>query len=80
MTTAKKPCEDAQAVPAVGIPLDRRVRRQVVHKQVYRRGPFGGTLNTTICGRTRAGRDINNDGDGEAVTCLMCLRRMTPNG
>lgn len=49
-------------------------RYSVLHKQIYRSGPFGGLINTTICGRVRNdSADYNvavNDG---SVTCKFCL-------
>lgn len=67
---------------AEGRPFERRVRRPVAHKQVYRSGPFGGTLNRTLCGRVAAGNDMNVAEAGAEVTCALCLRlirQKTPN-
>ena len=49
-----------------------KVQRAVVHGQIYRSGPFGGTVNTTLCGRMRSLTDGMNVGD--EVTCKFCLR------
>lgn len=49
----------------------------VVHKSVQRPGVFGGTLNTTLCGRmNRACPDGMNSGEGDEVTCRFCLREI----
>lgn len=45
----------------------------VVHKVVTRPGPFGGTLRTSLCGRLRAGNEMNV-GEGVEVTCKFCLK------
>lgn len=45
------------------------------HQQIYKPGPFGGTLNTTICGRMNSAcKDGMNVGG--KVTCKLCLKRM----
>lgn len=50
--------------------------KYVVHKQVYRRGPFGGVVNRTVCGKQANGDDMNaTDGQPE-VTCKLCLRML----
>lgn len=47
----------------------------VTHKQIYRPSPFGGIVNTTLCGRvSHADDDGMNVGD--QVTCKLCLRRI----
>ena len=46
----------------------------VTHKQIYRPGPFGGTINTTLCGRLHAGNDMNVDPEDSNVTCKFCLK------
>lgn len=46
----------------------------VIHRQVYRRGPFGGTMNTTLCGRLQVGGDGVNVGG--TVTCKLCIGRI----
>ena len=46
-------------------------KREVAHKQLYRPGVFGGTVNTTLCGRVRQDEDMNV---GKRVTCKLCLR------
>ena len=46
----------------------------VMHKQVYRPGVFGGTLNTTLCGRLRSGKEMNVESQDGRVTCKFCLR------
>jgi hypothetical protein len=48
------------------------MKRSVIHKQILRPGPFGGTVNTTLCGRVATGSDGMNIG-GE-VTCKFCLK------
>ena len=44
----------------------------VTHKQIYKAGLHGGTVNTTLCGRVS---DALPDGMnvGENVTCKLCL-------
>jgi hypothetical protein len=49
-------------------------RRVVLHKSIVRKGPFGGTLTTTLCGRMQTGSDGMNIGEG--VTCKFCLRKL----
>ncbi len=46
-------------------------KREVAHKQLYRPGVLGGTVNTTLCGRVQQGEDMNV---GKRVTCKLCLR------
>lgn len=46
----------------------------VMHKQIYRNGPFGGTMNTTLCGRLRSGQEMNVESQESRVTCKFCLR------
>ena len=48
----------------------------VTHLQIYRRGPFGGEVNTTICGRVRNGSDYNNTQNEAEVTCKFCISTM----
>lgn len=51
----------------------------VKHKQIYRHGPFGGTLNRTLCGRVSNasddGMNIAENGD-DGVTCKLCRKLM----
>lgn len=49
-------------------------KSKVVHKQVYRKGPFGGTLNTTVCGRLHSGNEHNCSDVDREVTCKVCLK------
>lgn len=49
----------------------------VIHKQTYRKGPFGGVLNTTLCGRLRAGDEHNCTEKDEEVTCKFCLSKLS---
>jgi hypothetical protein len=54
-------------------------RLAVVHKFITRRGPFGGTVATTICGRLRESvgdNGWNSTGADDLVTCKFCLKRM----
>jgi len=52
-------------------------KRKVLHKQIYRKGPWGGEINTTICGRVRNGQGDYNIADTDAgVTCHFCLIEM----
>ena len=49
----------------------------VLHKQIYKRTPFGsGVLNTTLCGRVRFANEMNTAENDEAVTCKLCRRKM----
>lgn len=48
--------------------------KPVMHKQVYRRGPFGGVMNTTLCGRLHSGEEMNVESQDNRVTCKFCLR------
>lgn len=48
----------------------------VTHKQIYRKNGFGGTTNTTLCGRLAAGDDMNVADFDRQVSCKLCLRRM----
>jgi hypothetical protein len=67
------PLEVACDVPAL-MAQPSAAKRTVKHQQVYRQGAFGGTLNTTLCGRMRVGTDgMNVDGP---VTCKLCLRKL----
>ena len=50
--------------------------KPVIHEQVYRPGPFGGVMNTTLCGRLASGEDMNVADGAEKVTCKLCLRRI----
>ena len=53
------------------------MNKPVTHLHVYRKNAFGGTTNTTICGRfSCAADDLNNTDKDEEVTCKLCLRRM----
>lgn len=52
-------------------------RSKVLHKQVYRAGAFGSTLNTTLCGRLHKGQDYNVADSDQQVTCKFCLQRLT---
>ena len=47
--------------------------RVVIHKQVYRKGPFGGTVNTTLCGRVSQADPDGMNVEGE-ITCKFCLK------
>ena len=49
------------------------MKRMVNHKQIYRNGPFGGTINTTLCGRVdnRLPDGMNVD---TQVTCKFCIK------
>jgi hypothetical protein len=53
---------------------------KVIHKQIYKRGMFGGVSNTTLCGRVRNGGDYNVAEPGEQVTCLFCLKLIAAKG
>lgn len=59
-------------------PSESPKKRIVIHESVQRPGPFGGTLNTTLCGRMRIGSDGMNV--GTKVTCKFCLKRMPRYG
>lgn len=50
--------------------------KQVLHKQIYRKNVFGGTLNTTICRRVRNQQDYNVADTDAEVTCKFCLSIM----
>lgn len=50
--------------------------RAVFHKQVYKKGPFGGTMNTTLCRRLRAAVEHNVAIEDAGVTCKFCLALM----
>lgn len=49
----------------------------VAHVQIYKPSAFGGTKNTTLCGRLASGEDMNIADRPEDVTCKLCLRRLT---
>lgn len=51
-------------------------RSKVLHKQIYKPGPFGGTLNTTACRRVHAGDDYNVADHDEQVSCKFCRKIM----
>lgn len=53
---------------------------KVLHRQVYKQGPFGGTINTTYCGRVRSGQDYNVALEGEEVTCFFCKAKISERG
>ncbi len=54
-------------------------KSKVFHKQLYRQGPWGGEVNTTICGRVRNGQgDYNTADTDDEVTCKYCLNIMAP--
>ena len=55
--------------------LEKTPTRKVIHKQIYQRGPFGSTINTTVCGRSRDGADGANK-DDKTVTCKFCLKKL----
>ena len=47
---------------------------QVIHKQIYTRGIFGGISNTTLCGRlSHAQNDYNTTNNIKDITCKLCL-------
>lgn len=47
----------------------------VTHKQIYRTGFWGsGLVNTTLCGRVHAGREMNVSAADEDVSCKFCQR------
>lgn len=47
----------------------------VFHKQIYRRAPFGGLINRTLCGRVSGANDDNNVALTDAhVTCKLCRK------
>lgn len=50
--------------------------KTIIHKQVYRKGALGGTVNTTLCGRMANAQWDKNDGMNvsDDVTCKLCLR------
>jgi hypothetical protein len=48
--------------------------RKVLHKQLYKPGPWGSTLNTTLCRRVRQGQEMNVSADDQEVTCKFCLK------
>lgn len=45
---------------------------KITHKQVYINGPFGGEVNTTLCGRVSEA-DPDGMNVGRKVTCKLCL-------
>jgi hypothetical protein len=54
-----------------------------LHKGRAKRGPFGGVLNGTLCGRLSAESEdgMNIAETDDAVSCTFCLRalaKMTP--
>jgi hypothetical protein len=53
------------------------MKRTVIHKQVYRRGPFGAScrVNATLCGRMQNDLPDGMNVSG-SVTCKFCLRIM----
>ena len=53
---------------------------KVLHRQIYKAGPFGGTLNTTLCGRVRNDQDYNVALEGEEVTCFFCKKIILERG
>jgi hypothetical protein len=48
----------------------------VTHQAIVRKGPFGGTLTTTLCGRMnlKSTDGMNSSGNDEEVTCKFCLK------
>jgi hypothetical protein len=51
--------------------------KMVIHKSIQRPTGFGGTVNTTLCGRMNSAfYDGMNSGDGDEVTCKFCLREL----
>lgn len=50
--------------------------KKVSHKQIYKKGVFGGTLNTTLCGRVNNWENEKNDGMNidDNFNCKLCLR------
>ena len=67
-----------EAVPPHRLTLSPIVQETtvVIHKQIYRRGPFGGVLNTTLCGRLHAGQEHNCTEKDSEVTCKFCLAKL----
>ena len=57
-----------------------RNRSKVLHKQIYRHLPWGGIINTTICGRVHQGHDYNVAEDDAGVSCTYCQRIMQQRG
>lgn len=55
-------------------------RGRVRHRQIYKPGPFGGVINTTLCGRVRNEQDYNVAEQGEEVTCSYCRRLIAQHG
>lgn len=53
--------------------------RKVLHLQIFKPGAFGGTVNTTVCGRVRNGGDYNVADDVDSVTCTYCRRAIDTN-
>lgn len=52
-----------------------------IHKQIYKESAFGGTLNTTLCGRSNKHSWVVSDGSNvsdkdEEVTCKFCLKEL----
>ena len=48
----------------------------VMHKLVYRPGPFGVPTNMALCGRLRSGLEMNFDSQDGRVTCKGCLKTL----
>lgn len=55
------------------------MENKVKHLQIYKPGPFGGTINTTICGRVRNEQDYNVAEGRADVTCSYCKRIISEN-
>lgn len=47
----------------------------VLHRQIYKPSAFGGTSNTTLCGRVDNSKNDYNVADTDAeVTCSFCRK------
>lgn len=49
--------------------------RKVLHRQIFKPSVFGGTVNTTLCGRVNnSASDLNVADSNEDVTCSFCRK------
>jgi hypothetical protein len=50
--------------------------KKISHKQIYKKGVFGGITNTTLCGRVNNFESDKNDGMNvdDDFNCKFCLR------
>lgn len=53
-------------------------RGPVTHVYISRKGPFGGTVHTTLCGRMALPSE--NRKDSETVNCKLCIKKRAGRG